>query len=213
MARPNAGTKGVPRLDRETQILDVASEQFGTHGFAATSVATVAEVAGISKPLIYNYFGSKEGLYEACLDLGGALLADEIERIARGDSVGIQRGLETLGGMFALLEDRRHLWRLFFDSTAPSTGPIAHSITLYTDRIGKLAEEGVAELMGLAGNDDILDISAMTSVWLGIVDSLMNWWVEHPTETADQMMQRCTRLLTALFGGAESASTSGATAE
>jgi AcrR family transcriptional regulator len=203
MPRPNAGTKGVPRLDRETQILDVASEQLGTHGFAATSVATIADLAGISKPLIYNYFGSKEGLFEACLDRGGALLADEIERIARGDAVGIERGLATLGGMFDLLEERRYLWRLFFDPTAPSTGPIAHSISLYTDRIGKLAEEGVAELMGLAGNTDPLDVSAMTSVWLGIVDSLMNWWVDHPGETAEQMMQRCARLLTALLGTAQ----------
>jgi AcrR family transcriptional regulator len=202
MARPNAGTKGVPRLDRETQILDVASEHFGTHGFAATSVAAVAATAGISKPLIYNYFGSKEGLYEACLDRGGALVADEIERIARGDSVGLERGLQTLGGMFTLLERQRYLWRLFFDSTAPTTGPIADSITVYADRIGKLADEGVTELMTLAGNSDPLDVSAMTSVWLGIVDSLMNWWVEHPDQTADQMMQRCARLLTALFGGA-----------
>ncbi len=201
MVRPNAGTKGVPRLDRETQILDIASEQFGTHGFAATSVATIADKAGISKPLIYNYFGSKEGLYEACLDRGGALLADEIERIARGDAVGIERGMATLAGMFALLEPQPYLWRLFFDQTAPATGPIADSVALYAERIGKLADEGVTELMGLAGNDDPLDISAMTAVWLGIVDSLMNWWLEHPDESAEQMMQRCMRLLTALFGG------------
>lgn len=201
MVRPNAGTKGVPRLDRETQILDIASEQFGTQGFAATSVAAIADKAGISKPLIYNYFGSKEGLYEACLDRGGALLADEIERIARGDAVGIERGMATLAGMFALLEPQPYLWRLFFDATAPSTGPIADSIALYAERIGKLADEGVTELMGLAGNQDHLDISAMTAVWLGIVDSLMNWWLEHPDESADQMMQRCMRLLTALFGG------------
>lgn len=203
MARPNAGTKGVPRLDRETQILQIASEHFGTAGFAATSVATIADRAGISKPLIYNYFGSKEGLYEACLDRGGALLADEIERIARGDAVGIERGMRTLGAMFTLLEGQRHLWRLFYDTTAPTTGPIADAIGLYTDRIGKLAVEGVSELMALAGNDDDLDVSAMTAVWLGIVDSLMNWWVEHPDETADQMMQRCLRLLEALFGGAQ----------
>lgn len=200
MVRPNAGTKGVPRLDREVQILDIASQQFGTLGFAATSVAAIAEEAGISKPLIYNYFGSKEGLYEACLDRGGALVAEEIERIARGDAVGIERGMQTLGGMFTLLEPQPYLWRLFFDPTAPSTGPIADSVTLYADRIGKLAEEGVAELMALAGNADELDISAMTTVWLGIVDSLMGWWLDHPDETAEQMIQRCLRLLEALFG-------------
>ncbi|MDR7085843.1 AcrR family transcriptional regulator [Aeromicrobium panaciterrae] len=203
MARPNAGTKGVPRLDRESQILEIASAQFGTDGFAGTSVATIAEKAGISKPLIYNYFGSKEGLYEACLDRGGAIVAEEIERIARGDAVGIERGMQTLGGMFTLLEPQPYLWRLFFDPTAPSTGPIADSVALYADRIGKLAEEGVAELMTLAGNTDELDISAMTTVWLGIVDSLMDWWLDHPTETAEQMMQRCMRLLAALFGDSE----------
>ncbi len=203
MVRPNAGTKGVPRLDREVQILDIASQQFGTLGFAATSVAAIAEKAGISKPLIYNYFGSKEGLYEACLDRGGAIVAEEIERIARGDAVGIERGMQTLGGMFTLLEPQPYLWRLFFDQTAPSTGSIADSVALYADRIGKLAEEGVAELMTLAGNTDELDISAMTSVWLGIVDSLMDWWLDHPTETAEQMMQRCMRLLAALFGDNE----------
>ncbi|MEO6606077.1 MAG: TetR/AcrR family transcriptional regulator [Aeromicrobium sp.] len=200
MARPNAGTKGVPRLDRESQILEIASAQFGTLGFAATSVAAIADRAGISKPLIYNYFGSKEGLYEACLDRGGALVAEEIERIAREGSVGIERGMQTLGGLFTLLEPQPYLWRLFFDPTAPSTGPIADSVTLYADRIGKLAEEGVAELMVLAGNSDELDISAMTTVWMGIVDSLVGWWLDHPGETAEEMIQRCLRLLEALFG-------------
>lgn len=200
MARPNAGTKGVPRLDRESQILAIASEEFGTRGFAATSVATVAERAGISKPLIYNYFGSKEGLYEACLERGGKLVADEIERIAAGASVGVERGMETLTGLFDLLDEQRHLWRLFFDVTAPTSGPVVDSVSVYADRIARLAEEGVAELMALAGNHDELDVSAMTSVWLGIVDSLVNWWVEHPEQTAEQMRERCLRLLTALFG-------------
>ncbi|MFI5429102.1 TetR/AcrR family transcriptional regulator [Aeromicrobium sp. UC242_57] len=154
MVRTNAGTKGVPRMDRETQILSIASEQFGTHGFAATSVEAVAKLAGISKPLIYNYFGSKDGLYEACLDRGGALLADEIERIARGDAVGLDRGMQTLAGLFNLLEPQRYLWRLFFDPSAPQTGRVSEVTTLYVDRIGKLADEGVSELMNLAGNHD-----------------------------------------------------------
>ena len=200
MARTNAGTKGVPRLERESQILEVASEIFGTDGYAATSIQAVAERSGISKPLVYNYFGSKEGLFLACLDRAGTIVADEIERIARGDAVGVERGLRTLDGMFRILEPQPFLWKLPYDPTAPASGAVADAIDHYTQRIAKLADEGVAELMGLAGNTDPLDISAMTTVWLGIVDSLMNWWMDHPEESAEQMVQRCVRLFAALFG-------------
>lgn len=192
-------------MDRETQILSIASEHFGTSGFATTSVASIAQAADISKPLIYNYFGSKEGLYEACLDRGGSLLADEIERVARGEAVGLERGMLTLAALFTLLEPQRYLWRLFFDPTAPQTGRVAEVVETYTDRIGKLADEGVAELMNLAGNSDELDISVLTAVWLGVVDSVMNWWVAHPDQTAEQMTDRCARLLVALFGASPGA--------
>jgi AcrR family transcriptional regulator len=202
MARSNAGTKGVPRLERETQILAVASEIFAADGFGATNIQVVAEQAGISKPLIYNYFGSKEGLFLACLERAGGIVADEIERIAQGDAVGIERGLRTLEGMFNVLEDQRHLWRLFYDRTAPTTGAVADSIAHYTARITKLADEGVAELMGLSGITDRQDISAMTAVWMGIVDSLMRWWVDHPDESAAAMVARAGRLFSAILEGA-----------
>lgn len=199
MTKKNAGTKGVPRLDRENQILDVASEEFAAQGYAATNLAVIADKAGISKPLIYNYFASKEGLFTACLDRAGTVLANEIERIAREDTAGIERGMRTLDGIFATLQPQPHFWQLFFDGSAPATGPVGEATAHYKDRITKLAEEGVAELMNLAGNSEPLDISAMTQVWMSIVDALVNWWLNHPDQTAEQMMARCLRLLQALF--------------
>lgn len=195
--RPNAGTKGVPRADREEQILSVALAVFGNEGFAATSVAAVAERAGISKPLIYSYFGSKEGLYTACLHRAGALVADEIERIARGDSVGLERALLTLEGIFRLLEPQPHLWRLFFDPTAPRDGAVVAEIAGYTDRITALAVDGVSEMLRLSGDTDPLDVSAMTAVWMSIVDALVTWWLDHPEESATAMTERCIRLFAA----------------
>ncbi|MFT4286691.1 TetR/AcrR family transcriptional regulator [Nocardioides sp.] len=196
--RPNAGTKGVPRADREEQIVLAASEIFGSLGFAATSMAAVAEAAGISKPLIYNYFGSKEGLFTACLRGAGETLAAELERVAAGDAVGLERALLTLDGLFVLLEPRPWLWRLFFDPTVPrSEEGIAAELRSYTGRITRLAEEGVGELMSLAGNADPLDVSAMTAVWLSIVDALVTWWLDHPGETPTEMSARCVRLFTA----------------
>lgn len=212
VTRKGAGTKGVPRLDRENQILDVASTEFGTMGYATTNLAVIAAHAGISKPLIYNYFASKEGLFTACLDRAGAVLADEIERIAREDTTGIERGMRTLDGIFTILERQPHFWKLFFDGSAPTTGAIGESTAHYKDRITKLAEEGVTELMTMNGNPPqaggtpslLLDISSMTAVWMSIVDALVNWWLDHPDETAKQMMQRCMRLMQALFAEANS---------
>jgi AcrR family transcriptional regulator len=201
MARSNAGTKGVPRLEREDQILTVASEVFAAEGFATTNIQAVAKRAGISKPLVYNYFGSKEGLFLACIERAGEIVADEIERIANEDVVGIERGMRTLDGMFAVLEDQRHLWRLFYDRTAPTTGAVADAVSHYTERITKLADEGVTELMALSGVTNQLDVSAMTAVWMGIVDSLMRWWVDHPDESAHDMTARTGRLLNAILGG------------
>ncbi|MFT4298949.1 MAG: TetR/AcrR family transcriptional regulator [Aeromicrobium sp.] len=199
MARNNAGTKGVPRAERWQQILDIASLAFGTDGFAATNIADIARSAGISKPLIYNYFGSKEGLYVACVDEAGELLAGEMERVARGDVVGVERGLRTLDAMFTILEDRRHLWRLLHDRSAPSTGEVASVITHHTRRIDALAHEGVSELLALSGDPDALDASALTAVWIGIVDALMDWWVAHPDETAAHMSERIGRVVGALL--------------
>jgi AcrR family transcriptional regulator len=203
MARSNAGTKGVPRLARENQILDIASAEFGALGYAGTSLAPIAEQAGISKPLIYNYFDSKEGLFLACVDRAGTLIADEIERIADGDSQGFVRGLETLQGIFTVLQPRPYIWKLFFDESAPRNGPIAAAIGRYRERITKAADEGVTGLMHQAQVTDQLDISAMTSVWLSVVDALVNWWLAHPDQSAEQMTRRCTRLIGALFGDLE----------
>src|SRR5919107_1922246 len=69
------GTKGVPRAEREEQIRTEAIAEFADRGYAAASMVDTARRAGISKPLIYQYFGSKDGLYLACLhSVSGALL-------------------------------------------------------------------------------------------------------------------------------------------
>src|SRR5688500_9150955 len=119
-----SGTKGVARPEREEQILEVAGRVFAERGFVATSVAEVAEQAGISKPLIYNYFGSKEGLFEQCLRSACDLVVGEIERTARLGAVGIERALVTLDGVFVVLADRTWAWSVANDRSAPVTGEI-----------------------------------------------------------------------------------------
>jgi len=51
----------------QRRILDAAFDEFSTHGIAGARVDRVAKAAACNKNLIYIYFGSKEGLFEATL--------------------------------------------------------------------------------------------------------------------------------------------------
>lgn len=195
-----SGTKGVARADRERQIVDVAGEVFAARGFALAAVGEIAERAGISKPLIYNYFGSKEGLLTACLQRAAELVADEIERTASLGEVGRARALVTLDGLFRVLEPHPWAWRLLNDPTLAQTPEVDAVLGDYRDRMGTFAVEGVGELLRLAGNDDAVDLDAMIAVWTSVLDALVTWSLDHPETTPDEMSARCDRLFAAVFG-------------
>ena len=69
----------VPRAQREEQILSAAEQVFAERGFHATSMDEVAERVGVTKPLIYEYFGSKEGLLSACITRARTQLREATE--------------------------------------------------------------------------------------------------------------------------------------
>jgi len=201
--RPNAGTKGVARADREAQIVEVACQAFGERGYANTSVADVAEAAGISKPLIYNYFGSKEGLHAVCVEHAAATLWAEFERSSQTDTVGLARAILTLDGMFRALAPQPWIWRLVFDPTAPDEGASRDAFEAYEQKLFTLGEDGVSELMRVAGNEDRGDTSAMHAVWESVFRALVNWWLDHPEVSPEAMSERCARMFGAVFGGLE----------
>jgi len=196
----NAGTKGVARADREAQIIDVACRVFAESGYAGTSVADIAESAGISKPLIYNYFGSKDGLYATCVQHAAGTLAAEIQRTAATGTVGLARAVVTLDGMFRTLAPQPWLWSLVFDPTAPRDGEIAEILNDYEQRIYAFGADGVGELLRLSGNVDHLDLLAMRAVWENVFRTLVTWWLENPGLSPEDMTQRCIRLFSAVFG-------------
>lgn len=65
---PAKGTPRAPRMkreERERQLLDVAESVFAEHGYQDTTMELIAAEAGITKPVIYDHFGSKENLLVA----------------------------------------------------------------------------------------------------------------------------------------------------
>lgn len=68
-------TTRLPAPARREQILDVAVQVFARHGFHGTSMNDVAEAVGVTKPVLYQHFDSKQDLYLALLaEVGHRLL-------------------------------------------------------------------------------------------------------------------------------------------
>jgi AcrR family transcriptional regulator len=62
----------------KARILEAATAEFATHGIAGARVDRIAASAGANKSLIYAYFGSKDGLFDAVFDAAVVATVDEI---------------------------------------------------------------------------------------------------------------------------------------
>ncbi len=63
---------------RREQLLDIGRSLFAEKGFDATSVEEIAQRAGVSKPVVYEHFGGKEGLYAVVVDREMSALLESI---------------------------------------------------------------------------------------------------------------------------------------
>jgi AcrR family transcriptional regulator len=63
-----AGKKRLTGAQRRLQLLGVGRAVFAKHGYNAGSIEEIARVAKVSKPIIYQHFGGKEGLYAVIVD-------------------------------------------------------------------------------------------------------------------------------------------------
>lgn len=195
MSRP--GTKGVPRQRREEQILDIATTEFGERGYAKASVAEIASAAGVSKPLVYAYFGSRDGLHAACVHRAGKALVDAVAA-AQSAHGAHDRALATLTGIFRALDGRTQNWKIVYDPTLPP-GSVAFAVARnYQDALNGMGSAGVSEVLADAGITDPGDHSLLLALWFSVVSTTISWWSEHPGHTPEDMTQRCLRLFTTI---------------
>ena len=68
------------------QTLTEAHALFAANGYAAVTMDEIAARVGVTKPLLYNYFGNKERLYIACMERANGASSDSKDRFGHGDS-------------------------------------------------------------------------------------------------------------------------------
>lgn len=169
-----AGRKRLSAAERRAQLIEVGRSVFAERGYEGTSVEVVAERAGVSKPILYEHFGGKEGLYAVVVDR-------EIEHVVSVISAAISEGtprerVEAAAlGFLRYVEERPQGFAILAHD-APTARPGSTMSSLLNDvaeRVGKVFAQSFKE----AGfNPKVAPIYAHALV--GMVTFVGQWWTD-----------------------------------
>jgi len=160
------------------QTLNAAHELFAERGYAAVKMDEIAASVGVTKPLLYNYFGNKERLYITCMERAGdSLTATVAEAVADSGNPG-----EALGAgvraFFSFLDSDRAAWAVLFDETLPRGGEVAGRVADYRGVIVELVSGSMLAQLPQEKRDAArIEIEALSTALLGAAEALARWWL------------------------------------
>lgn len=167
----------LPRAEREKQMLDIAAQAFGRHGFHAASMDEIARACGVTKPMLYAYFSSKEGLYLATVERAGRYVVGAVEALlAEPDPLTRLRQGAAL--LLQFIDRDRHGWAVLF-AEGLGDRPVARRVAGYRSRIAQAAALTLAE----AGQGRKAAAAAVRAAepyavgLLGAGEALARWWL------------------------------------
>jgi AcrR family transcriptional regulator len=171
---------------------------FAEKGYASTSVREIVSAAGVTKPVLYYYFQSKEGLFQAILDSAAAELEVMLEEALQKPGTALERIVHLYRRIYQGLMENVQLFKLinhlFF---GPPQGVPRYDIERFHRRMAKVIKE--IYLGGLRqGEVREIDPEEATLLVLGVTDYCFHLDYLHP-ESMDP--DRAERLLRLAFRG------------
>jgi AcrR family transcriptional regulator len=160
---------------RRQQLLDIGRELFGQKGFEATSIEEIAARADVSKPVVYEHFGGKEGLYAVVVDREMQLLLDRFTSAL--SEPGSPRDLLERAALVLLdyIEDDTEGFRVL-----TRDAPVTSGAGSFSSLIGEVARK-VEHLLGRQfdsrGYDPQL-AELYSQALVGMVALVGQWWLD-----------------------------------
>jgi AcrR family transcriptional regulator len=165
-------------------MLEAAARLFTERGFDGVSMDEIADAVGITKPMLYAYFESKEGLYVACIERAAEPVLDVVRSAIDPSATPDTQLWSGLLAFFDFVDEHRDEWSVFFVEASGRGGASAA-------RIAELRREIRAALTTLLGRSAadagvspelVAEIEAQAQALMGAVESVAEWWLRHPEE-------------------------------
>jgi AcrR family transcriptional regulator len=187
-AGPTAGAVRVRMTgtERREQLIAVARELFAEKGFVATSVEEVAQRGGVSKPIVYEHFGGKEGLYAVVVDREMRELLDRIVTALSSADAGHPRELlkQAAEAFLGYIEEHSDGFRVLVRDSPVAAGSGSFS-SLLGDIAGRV-EHVLGREFSRRGVPDGL-AALYSQALVGMVALTGQWWLEVRTPCRDEV--------------------------
>lgn len=169
---------------RRAQLVDVARSLFAEKGFEQTSVEEIAARAEVSKPVVYEHFGGKEGIYAVVVDrevnqLTGALTAALEE--GGHPKVLLER---TAMALLVYIENNEDGFRILVRDS-----PVAQATGTFSSLIGDVAtqvEHLLADQFTLRGLNQQM-ASMYSQMLVGMTALTGQWWLDARSPSRDEV--------------------------
>jgi AcrR family transcriptional regulator len=161
-------------------MLETAHALFAERGYADVTMDEVAAAVGVTKPLLYNYFGNKERLYVACMTPAADAMTTAIVDAVKDAETPGEALASAIHAFFSFLDADREGWRVLFDETLPGR------VAAYRDRMAGLIADAL---------DSEPAVEPLTVAVLGAAEALGRWWLRTEAMPAAEAAELLIRTL------------------
>ena len=169
--------------ERHAQLLLVGREVFAERGLEGTSVEEIAARAGVSKPIVYEHFGGKDGLYAEVVDTEVRALLVSFTSALTADSPRVLLEQATLA-LLTYVQECTDGFRILVRES-PVAGGTGSFATIMSD-VARRVEHVLAEVFTARGLDPSL-APLYSQALVGQVALVGQWWLDHRTQGRDEV--------------------------
>ncbi|MFE7540305.1 TetR/AcrR family transcriptional regulator [Streptomyces platensis] len=191
------------RAEARTRIEDTAARLFAERGFAGTTIGEIAAEAGLSKPMLYRHFDSKQELHHALLERHrDELAAAPVRELLHGAGDLDTRMTAMYDAWFGYVESHPYTWRMMFRDTTGDTEVAAFHRELQR----RQRETDMALLREFVPGLPEAELEPLGEAIRSALYGLALWWLERPEQPRELLVATMTRLTRGLISTVEAPS-------
>lgn len=178
MANPGKGVTRLSRGDRRAQLLGAARVVFVEQGYHAAAMESIAEQAGVSKPVLYQHFPSKLELYLALLSQSADEMVELVRTALAATDDNQDRVHRTIEAYYDFVADNDRAFRLIFESDLRSEPEVQRVVDRAADGCIEALTETITQDTGV----DVERGRLLASGLVGLSQVSARYWLAQGTQ-------------------------------